>query len=1149
MRLKLQIFRNELPVVKLIWETTTRLKPGTDHIVSNLLASIDEVFPLEGSTWGLEDYVVELDGYEVLHFQELSTVFKDDDTVVIRPLSTSEVRHRRVSGRQQITTGGRKLLDGTPFGRPYIRRAADRPQLLIPSAKRSKSNEGIETSTLQLLGAGEDEDGDDDDYEPVDSEVADEDDNMDSEEAAAEIEAGDRTVVRFVPVAPIVTDGDDGSGDDSDDSSFKESSSESDSEDSESEVDSNASSEDGGVSIVTTTAGPVSKEGVGNRLRVEPPTKKPKPSSPDSSKSSSSGELEGNKGSSGDETPEVKSSKRKGTKDPDQAPAAKGPGTAPGTLPHRASAATKARNARKRDIRLLKRLQAQGVVESGSTLSGLKTLLAQNGLNTTSPLDTIKSYLENHRTAQDVGQQIDEIKNQTEGGELATISEAAIDKADEVTPLVEKEIRESKGNEITVNETPVKEVPVKKRDRKAYKAAIQAGLAQPGDIKKWLRDQNACHNSSLPEDSPSALSTENDPARVILEPKTRKIKVTRFRDLEPSPFDKKNKKWKRPSHKFALRTIYDEYGNSVTVDAAPEEEELPEGSDPDAWRSKIYLSAVECEQNNVQLPTPDFPFKQQQLQQNDGAMNPGKKRKRSKKHHGTNMDEYEEHHELEAANPSVFDDLLGRIAVNGEKVPTEEDLPMLPIDMSSLAPLTQPLLRGTIIAFKQLSIGERYMPVITDYRTAMVEKVYTDVPDGPLVQVRLAIRDRPQAQYDEETGEKILGKFDMPGFEKTEETGFLELMFGELLEAKVVKLPEGGVEPEEPEHLGTHDDHHDGDHNPGELDYGDDIHMGDSSNNPPANEAPDASTEQNGREAAMDKAPAPTEELEPESMDSHTQQGNKGNDPMQVWEEETFCAVEMKDGAQEEMGDSAQEEMEEPPRTSSTVRGLPIAENGVQPGEKEAAIIPPASSQPTVERDASPLVPTEATKPKGSKKPKSNKPDQTKELSPIQAPSPTHLPSPIPAPELESPLPEEEPAKPRSKFDWPTDSEGELPSLETFFSQKASQVKAEPKDDEESPSLPPLPDFSPFSVRDQSVDLSQRQIQAEATATTTTATTMATTKYGGKNAAVKRRSSKPIEVIDLVSSSPERAPPPPPRIRGASKSNASTWKAVRGLGR
>jgi hypothetical protein len=740
-----------------------------------------------------------------------------------------------------------------------------------------------------------------------------------------------------------------------------------------------------------------------------------------------------------------------------------------------------------------------------------------------SSLDAIKSYLENHRTVQD--------------GEQATAIEAETDKADEVVPPAEKGAPGPKANETLAKETPAKEVPVKKSDRKAYKVAIQAGLAQPGNIKQWLRDKNACQSISLPEGSFSApRSTENEPERLILEPTAPKLKVTRFRDIGSVPYNNKNKKWKRPRDKPASRTIYDEDGTPVILDAALEEAEFPEDSNLDAWCSKIYLSAVECEQNNVQLPTPGFPFKQQQLQQNNGAMNPGKKRKRSRKRQGTNPDEYEEYQEPEVVNQSISDDKPQGKAVNGGNALAEEDLPMLPADMSSLPPLTQPLLRGTVIAFKQLSIGERYMPVITDYRTAMIEKVYMDVPDGPQVQLKLAIRDRPQAQYDEETGEKILGKFDMPGFEKTEETGFLELVFGELLEAKVVKLPDGGIEPEEPEDLGTHDDHHDGDNNPEDLDYGDDIFMGDSSNNAPANETPDAPPEQqNDKEAAMNEAPAPTEEHEPESMDSHTQQGDKGDDPMQVWEEETFGAVEMKDGVQEEM--------EETPRTPSPARDSPTAENGVHSVEK-ADIIRPASPELPLEKDGSQPALTETTKPKVSKKPKFNKLNLTKELSPIRAPSPTHLPSPITGPE--SPPAEEEPAKPRSKFDWPTDSEGELPSLETFFSQRSSQVKAEPKDEMESPSLPPLPDFSPFSVRDQDVDLSQKQIQAEASATTTT-----TTKNDGKkNGVVKKRVSKPIEVIDLVSSSsPERAAPPPPRLKGASRGNTSNWKAVRGLGK
>jgi hypothetical protein len=219
----------------------------------------------------------------------------------IRPLSTSEVKHRKSGGRRQVTTSGRKLLDGTPFGRPYIRPAPDRPQLLIPSAKRSKSGEGVETSTLQLLGAGEDEDEDEDDYEPVESEATDEDENMDSEEAAAKIEAGDRTVVRFAPVVPHMSNDDDESDDDSDDSSFKESGSESDSEpDSESEVESNAASEDGGVSIITTHSQPVPE-----KKNFKRPRKESSSSPSNSSKSTSREESKDNKGNSEDEIPEL----------------------------------------------------------------------------------------------------------------------------------------------------------------------------------------------------------------------------------------------------------------------------------------------------------------------------------------------------------------------------------------------------------------------------------------------------------------------------------------------------------------------------------------------------------------------------------------------------------------------------------------------------------------------------------------------------------------------------------------------------------------------------------------------------------------------------------------------------------------------------
>lgn len=53
-------------------------------------------------------------------------------------MSGTEIKQRRLSGRRQISTSGRKLIDGTPFGRSFLRPAPDRPSLTIPARKRRK---------------------------------------------------------------------------------------------------------------------------------------------------------------------------------------------------------------------------------------------------------------------------------------------------------------------------------------------------------------------------------------------------------------------------------------------------------------------------------------------------------------------------------------------------------------------------------------------------------------------------------------------------------------------------------------------------------------------------------------------------------------------------------------------------------------------------------------------------------------------------------------------------------------------------------------------------------------------------------------------------------------------------------------------------
>ena len=49
--------------------------------ISQFLEQVNEVLPLESEDWGLEDYSVEVRGFECLHFSELNQVLKEDDEV------------------------------------------------------------------------------------------------------------------------------------------------------------------------------------------------------------------------------------------------------------------------------------------------------------------------------------------------------------------------------------------------------------------------------------------------------------------------------------------------------------------------------------------------------------------------------------------------------------------------------------------------------------------------------------------------------------------------------------------------------------------------------------------------------------------------------------------------------------------------------------------------------------------------------------------------------------------------------------------------------------------------------------------------------------------------------------------------------------
>lgn len=79
------VCRQGIPPAHVLW-TVDQARPsvpapGSTHTISQFLEQVNEVIPLESDDWGLEDYVVEVRGYECLHFCELNQVLREDDEV------------------------------------------------------------------------------------------------------------------------------------------------------------------------------------------------------------------------------------------------------------------------------------------------------------------------------------------------------------------------------------------------------------------------------------------------------------------------------------------------------------------------------------------------------------------------------------------------------------------------------------------------------------------------------------------------------------------------------------------------------------------------------------------------------------------------------------------------------------------------------------------------------------------------------------------------------------------------------------------------------------------------------------------------------------------------------------------------------------
>jgi hypothetical protein len=78
MRLRLTVRRHNLPDTRVLWNIDTSSAPT----ICQLLEQVNEAIPIESEDWGLEDYAVESNGFECIHYKGVEELFKEDEEVV-----------------------------------------------------------------------------------------------------------------------------------------------------------------------------------------------------------------------------------------------------------------------------------------------------------------------------------------------------------------------------------------------------------------------------------------------------------------------------------------------------------------------------------------------------------------------------------------------------------------------------------------------------------------------------------------------------------------------------------------------------------------------------------------------------------------------------------------------------------------------------------------------------------------------------------------------------------------------------------------------------------------------------------------------------------------------------------------------------------
>ncbi|KAL1894012.1 hypothetical protein Sste5346_006154 [Sporothrix stenoceras] len=721
LRLRLHIQRNGLPDTRIVF-----LLPTTDDTtVTKLLEQVNELVPLESDDWGLDDYVVEVASttdrsafFECLHYQLVSNLLDRDSEVFIRPLSSDELKKRRISGRHQISVDGRRLVDGVPFGRPLLKRPRGRPPVEIVPRKRRRP-----------IGSGFEEE---EDYDEM----------YDEEDEEEEVR---RQLIEYLPDE----EGDNEEGDEDDE------------EDEEEEVDSDeemdADLDEDELQGLRDEAASTTNPSRRVRFATSKTTKtKTTTAAADDDDSSDDGDFDGAGSSSDSSDSDADSSDS--DSDSDDAPleiSSKPSSTDADVPPHQGKARTKRRNARRRAKQAEKRALRQAKQELAERVEQTVTTA-----ETTADTAVESPASLGRRLRLDMGA----------GRRLIASALGLRGKATQQPQPTKVETTTTTTTSTETTTTTTTPPP-------------------PGHPDHWASRINytavECSEDNFVLDKPTFPFVQqwHNNNKKGGKNQQQQAKAGAKRKQDTAAADEP-----RPKKRAAPESESDtSSSDSSSSESSSDDDSSDDDSSSDGGKTtkKIGLSLMadwggsDSDSNDSEFNGGATPDSSSESEEND-----------------------EEEEDETRGEPQTSEETLHAEAeAEAETAPADEELPPLPADIASLPLLTAgAATEGMIITWKNWVLSEKtsWQPQVTD----VMSRVVGVDDDGATLRVVLAHRDRdlgrkPEKQYDEETGERVYGRFDGPDMEEDEsdeeaevDSGHRSLALAELMEPRIVQAVE-----------------------------------------------------------------------------------------------------------------------------------------------------------------------------------------------------------------------------------------------------------------------------------------------------------------------------------------------------------------------